>query len=176
MITTLVLLCALLHTEPASNGVTEPPPAAKTSIPESAYAPLKLYDGAWKIVPGHHNRPYDTLVNHCKRADLFYQCTQTVDGTIAAMVVFVPTDVPGRYHSQVVLPSGEATGRSDITIDGDLWTYTAEEDRNGKSFYYRTVNTFSGKDKVHFSQQTSTDGVHFDEKSSGDEQRIEPGK
>ncbi len=169
-------MSALLQTKSAANVSAVLPAPAKASIPENAYAPLELYNGTWKIVPGHHNRPYDTLVNRCQRADLFYSCTQTVDGTLVAMVVFVPTDVPGRYHSQVVLPSGEAVGRSNITIEGDQWTYSSEEDRNGKPFYYRTVNTFDGKNKIHFSQQTSSDGVHFDEKSSGDEQRIETGK
>lgn len=172
----VLLLSTLMQTKAADAPRPEEPPAAKAQIPESAYAPLELYNGAWKIVPGHQNRPYDTLVNHCQRADLYYECTQTVDGTLAAMVVFVPTDVPGRYHSQVVLPSGEAVGRSNITIDGNLWTYSSEEERNGKTSYYRTVNTFNGKDRIHFSQQTSTDGVHFDEKSSGDETRMAPGK
>jgi hypothetical protein len=164
-----LVLSALLQTKPAAGAQAAAP--AKAEIPESAYAPLQLYNGTWKIVPGHHDRPYDTLVNHCHREDLYYSCTQTVNGVLSALVVFVPTDVPGRYHSQVVMPSGEAVGRSDITIDGDLWTYSSQEDRNGKTYYYRTVNTFTGKDKIHYSQQTSSDGVHYDEKSSGDEQR-----
>jgi hypothetical protein len=173
MLIALVLMSALLQTKPATVPAASAAqaPAAKAGIPESAYAPLELYNGTWKIVPGHHDRPYDTLVNHCHREDLYYSCTQTVNGVLAALVVFVPTDVPGRYHSQVVMPSGEAVGRSDITIDGDLWSYNSQEDRNGKTYYYRTVNTFTGKDKIHYSQQTSSDGVHYDEKSSGDEQR-----
>ncbi len=176
MFMTLFLLSTLMQTKAADVPKAEAPPAVKAQIPESAYAPLELYNGAWKIIPGHHNRPYDTLINHCQRADLFYECTQTVDGTVATLMIFVPTDVSGRYHVQGVLPSGEALGRSNITIDHDLWTYDSQEDREGKTYYYRTVNTFTGKDKIHFSQQVSTDGVHFDEKSSGDETRMVPAK
>lgn len=170
----LLVLFALMQTKPAVNETPQSPPAAKAQIPENAYAPLELYNGAWKVVPGHHNRPYDVLVNHCHREDLFYSCTQTVDGTLVALMVFVPTDVPGRYHVQGILPSDEALGRSNITIDHDLWTYDSQEDRDGKTYYYRTVNTFTGKDKIHFSQQMSTDGVHFRETGSGDEQRMAP--
>lgn len=170
MFTTLLLFSALLQAKAASTADPQQSPAPK-AISEDAYAPLELLNGAWKITPGHHSRPYDTLVNHCHREDLYYSCTQTVDGVLSALLVYVPTDVPGRYHSQVVLPSGEALGRSNITIAGDLWTYDSQEDREGKTYYYRTVNTFTGKDKIHYSQQTSTDGVHFDEKSSGDSVR-----
>lgn len=166
MLTTLVLFSALMQTNAAT-------PAQKL---EDVYRPLEIYQGTWKMVPGGQDRAYDTLVTQCNRADLFYECAQSVNGKFAGLLVFVPAAEKAHYYSQFIRPSGERSGRSDIVIDGDRWTYNLKVERKGETLYHRTVNTFDGNNKIRFSQQASTDGVHFVEKRNGNEQRVDKGR
>ena len=42
----------------------------------------------------------------------------------------------------------------------------------GKTMNYRTVNTFSGKTKIHFEQSESADGKEWKVTGSGDEVKV----
>lgn len=138
---------------------------------EDAYTPLALYNGGWRIQKPGTAAP-DNLVNHCARTGTFYSCEQVVNGKTTALVIFVPGDAPGKYHTQAVLPSGEATGRGDLTIDGNRWEYLGKDVEGTKTTWYRTVNVFTGKDHIHYEQAQSTDGTHWVTGSSGDEDRV----
>lgn len=137
------------------------------------YAPLRLYQGSWRVTPRDlavGTKP-DILENQCALIGKFFGCQQTVNGKIGALIIFIPTDQPGHYFTQAVMPEGWARGRGELEIENEHWTYSSKEEENGKTTYYRTVNVFSGKNHIHFELQDSTDGKNFTTRKSGDEER-----
>lgn len=140
---------------------------------DPAYRPLWLYQGSWTSTdnkPG--SAPIEThLKNDCAMAGKFFVCQQTVNGKPSALIVFIPAASPGSYYTQAVLPEGYAAGRGELRIDGDHWTYSGKEERDGKTIYSRTTNVFTGKDRIHYEQSESTDGKNWKVLGSGDEVR-----
>jgi len=149
-----------------------PPP--HSAPPDPVYAPLRLYEGAWDVTrtsAGPGTKP-DRLTNECALLAKFFACAQTVNGKQEGLVIFIPTDKPGHYYTQNVTREGRATGRADLEITGDHWTYSNRwQEDAGKIVYYRTTNTFSGKNRIHFEQAESPDGNKWTVKDSGDEIR-----
>ena len=135
------------------------------------YAPLRLYEGAWQVTQTTPaGRKPDRLVNDCARIGRYFACQQTVNGKPGALVVFIPDTVPGHYHTQIVLPDGAALGPAGtLTIIGDHWTYLGEPDAKGVR--YRTINVFSGRDRIHFESARSTDGKTWTVTMAGGETR-----
>lgn len=141
---------------------------------QDVYAPLRLYDGSWTVAmhdAASGNSHTDTLVNACSLVGQYFACQQTVNGKVAALVVFVPASAPGHYSVQNVLPDGSATGRNDLAILGSHWIYSSRDDENGKTTWYRTTNDFTGNDRIHFESAKSTDGKTWTVTISGDEVR-----
>jgi hypothetical protein len=143
----------------------------------STFAPLKTYEGTWTVVSAHtaagDGKP-DTVVNRCTEGLAYYVCEQVVNGKSLALVVFTATDDPTKFHTQPVLPTGTAVGRSDLTILGDHWVYLSSgKDAGGKQVYYRTENVFTGRDKIHFVQYESPDNKTWAIKNQGDEVRVQ---
>jgi hypothetical protein len=143
----------------------------------AVFAPLKVYEGTWTIVSAHtmagEGRP-DTLVNHCTEGAAFYTCEQVVNGRPLALIVFIATEDPTKFHTQPVLPNGHAAGISDLTIVGDHWTFlNITTDDSGKQTFYRTENFFTGRDKIHFEQYESVDNKTWVRKNRGDEVRVQ---
>ena len=75
------------------------------------------------------------------------------------------------YFTNALLPDGYAGGRGELTISGDNWTYMGKSEDGGKTSYQRTRNTFTGKDRIHYEQGESADGVNWTVTGSGDEVR-----
>ena len=141
---------------------------------EDLYRPLRLYAGSWSATK--HTIPSapavtQIIVNDCAMAGRFFVCQQTVDGKPAALIIFVPAASPGDYYTQAVLQEGWATGRGELHIDGDRWTYSSKAEEEGKTTYFRTTNVFSGKDRIHFEMSESPDGKEWKVTASGDEVR-----
>ncbi len=109
------------------------------------------------------------IQNDCADVGQFFLCQQTVDGKVAALLIFTPGDSKGRYYTQPILPDGHATGRGELEIEGDRWTYPSKEEENGKTKYYRITNVFSGKDRIHFERSESVDDKTWKVLASGDE-------
>ena len=140
------------------------------------FAPIKVYEGTWTVVSAHtmagQGRP-DTIVNHCNEGTAFYTCEQVVNGKSLALIVYTATEDPTKFHSQPVLPDGQAVGRGDLTILGDHWTFLGSgKDAAGKETFYRTENLFTGRDKIHFEQYESSDNKSWVKKNEGDEVRL----
>lgn len=68
-----------------------------------------------------------------------------------------------------MLSAGHATGRSELTIDGNHWVYLSSEDDHGTTTHYRTINDFSGTNRIHFESSKSSDGKTWTVTQSGDE-------
>ena len=91
-----------------------------------------------------------------------------------ALIVYTATEDPTKFHSQPVLPDGQAVGRGDLTILGDHWTFLGSRtDATGKETFYRTENLFTGRDKIHFEQYESGDNKTWVKKNEGDVVRVQ---
>ena len=134
------------------------------------YHALWLYNGAWEVTRKAGAKP-EQLKNECALVGEFFACQQTVNGQLSALIVFVPKEKPGQFYTQSINPQGRATGRGDLEISGDHWTFTSNWDEGGKTTFYRTTNLFSGKSHIHFEQEESTDGKQWKVTGSGDEVR-----
>jgi hypothetical protein len=150
-----------------------PAVALAAATPSDPYAPLWTYNGAWTVTPT--GGAADHLVNDCARIGAYFGCQQTVNGSVVGMLVVIPAKEPGHYYTQTVLPQGRATGLGELEIAGDRWTFLGSDPGTGKVTHYRTINTFSGKTKIHYEQSVSDDGNHWKATGSGDTVRV-PGK
>ncbi len=146
---------------------------------DAVYAPLWLYNGTWQVAKedlAAGAKP-DTLLNQCARVGSFFTCQQTVNGTAGALLIFIPSKTAGQYYTQSVTPDGRAQGRGDLTISGDKWVYSSSWNQGGgKTTYYRTTNTFTGKTKIRYEQQESADNKEWKTTGSGNETRVNAGK
>jgi hypothetical protein len=152
---------------------TSPAPAPSD---DAQYAPLWLYQGNWIVTPKNAvaGAKPDRLENQCGKIGRYFACQQTVNGKVGSLIIFIPAEKSGHYYTQAVLPEGWATGRGELQIEGDHWTYLGKDESNGKTTYYRTTNEFTGKDRIHYEQAESPDGQHWTAKNSGDEKRGGP--
>ena len=146
------------------------------TMASTVFAPITLYQGQWTVTSPHtmagEGKP-DTLVNHCTEGAAFYSCEQVVNGKPMALIVFTAADQPGHFYSQAIMTNGRASGRGDLTIAGDHWTYAGSgTDNAGKQTFYRTENFFTGANKIHFEQYESGDGKTWTKKNEGDEVRV----
>ena len=146
---------------------------AKQTFPDAVYAPLWNYNGTWTVnIPG---RPADTLINHCTRPGLFFVCEQNVNGSTAALVVFIPLDADGHYRTSPIQKDGTAIGPGDLEIKGNHWTFIGKSEDGGKVTWYRTTNDFTDDSHIHFEQSQSTDKTHWDVQRTGNEVRTDKG-
>ena len=147
--------------------------AVRLSAADAVYAPLWLYDGGWQVSAQNlaAGAKPDRLLNECHQIGTYFGCQQTVNGKVSALIVFIPAGKKGHYYTQSVRPEGFASGRGELEIDGDRWTYMSRSLEDGKSKYYRTTNKFTGKDSIHYESSESTDSTHWTVTGSGDEVR-----
>ena len=154
-------------------------PAAKAETQATdPYAPLRLYNGKWDLIPAGGDKPSNPvhLENRCAQAGEFFSCNQIVNGKNMALVVFLPLhplDKGGyAYRNQALAVEGDdPSSWGGLEIVGDRWVYSSTANDNGKKIYWRTTNVFSGPDKIRFEVQRSEDGTNWVTKMSGDEAR-----
>jgi len=150
------------------------PLGAASAQADDPYASLKRYDGDWTVISSDGKTTQ--LENHCARTGLFFACEQVLNGKSAALVVFLPAGKTAEgqtYRTQALTADAHTPGPwFHLAIDGDRWVYAAgaERDKN-HPLHQRTLNQFSGPDRIHFEVQTSKDGKAWTTTLSGDEQR-----
>jgi hypothetical protein len=147
--------------------------------PDTIVAPLWLYQGTWQVTRESANKgaKSDRVVNHCALLGKYFACQQTVNDSEGGLLIIIPAGKPGHYYTETITPEGRATRRSELEISGDRWTFSSRwPQENGKIVYYRTTNTFTGKNRIHFEQAESSDGTQWAIKDSGDEQRVAAGR
>lgn len=137
--------------------------------------PLRAYAGTWNVTrqsvaagakPEH-------LKNECLIVGKYFACQQSINGAVGGLLLMIPSGNAGRYFTQNVTPNGRATGAGELHIDApDKWVFFSTWNQGAKTMRYRTTNTFSGRDKIHFEQEESTDGQHWKVTGSGDDVRV----
>lgn len=150
---------------------------AQTSTPPDAtYAPLWNYNGTWEVTKNGAPKP-DVLLNQCAQVGKYFACQQSVNGGVSALLVFVPSGTPGQFHTQSVLPDGRGAGLGRLKVEGDNWTFLSNWNQGGgRTTFYKTTNVFTGKTRIHFEQQESSDNKDWKTTGSGDEVRTSAGK
>jgi len=148
--------------------------ACAADTTDNTYAPLWLYNGTWRVTrqnlaPG--GKP-DELINQCGLVGKYFTCQQTVNGEVGALLVIVPAGKTGHYYTQNVRLDGRATGRGEMEIEGDRWTYSTTWIQAGTTTYYKTINAFTGRDRIHFEQLESKNNKDWKTANSGDQVRI----
>ena len=141
---------------------------------DAVYAPLWLYQGTWRVSRSDlaAGAKPDELKNQCALLGKYFACQQTINGQAGALVIFIPAAAAGHYYTQNVRVDGFASGRGNLEIAGDRWTYSSTRDESGKTVYYRTTNAFTGKNRIHFESAESNDGKNWKVTGSGDEVRV----
>lgn len=143
---------------------------ATSNAQDAIYGPLQLYEGSWIATSSSRGKP-DLIHNDCARVGNYFACQQTVNGKVGALLVFVPREEPGKYFTQAIDTDGRAIGRGNLEIAGEHWTYSSEGRDADTVKYYRTTNTFSGHDRIHYEMSESRNGTVWTVTRSGDEVR-----
>jgi hypothetical protein len=136
---------------------------------QSPYDSLRLFEGTWQV----HKKgaaDADRLENQCALLGIYFGCQQTLNGKMAALVLYIPRETPGTYYTQAVLPDGTAVGRGELEIKGDHWTFLS----HNADTTYRTTNVFAGKDRIRFEHSESKEGNEWKVTGSGEEIRVAP--
>jgi hypothetical protein len=174
----IAALLALLITATIPNSVFgQAASAPSPTAAGDAYAPLQLYDGSWDAeTSGAKESAPMHISNHCTKTGVFFVCEQVINGKSEDLVVFLPTGASGatqHYRTMGLRVNADKPGDwGNLEISGERWIYSSEDTENGAKVYWRTVNVFSGKDKIHFEIQRSAEGKTWETKSSGDERRV----
>jgi hypothetical protein len=106
------------------------------------------------------------IENHCAKVGEFFAGNQFVNGKNGALVIFLPLHPLENggyaYCNQARRVEGDDPSTwGNLEIVGDRWVYSSDEVDKGKKIYWRTINVFSGTDKIHFEVQRSEDGGLF---------------
>ena len=141
------------------------------------YAPLKLYDGAWKarFADSKGAPQVVTIANSCARVGVNFACQQSVDGAPGGTTLFLPGATRGQWRTRRVSPTGETGGEAGaLTIEGPVWTFLDQEKTAAGVAWTRNINRFSGPDRIHFEIAASSDGKTWTPGLAGDEVRVQP--
>lgn len=141
---------------------------------------VQLYAGTWKTHIDHLTtkfskaRSEDTTVkNDCWRSDDFYVCHQIVDGKSSDIIVYSYDAKANQYHSHGLAAGADAQMFSGtFTINGNEWIYPWQDKDGTQTVYVRIVNTFEGRDTIHYRQEFSYDNVHWTVTATGTEHRV----
>ncbi|MFL6450288.1 MAG: hypothetical protein ACJ746_21800 [Bryobacteraceae bacterium] len=149
-------------------------PLRAGAAPPPADSALSAYAGTWTVTrnnAGAGSKP-EELRNECIAVGKYFACEQTVNGAVTGLLLIVPGNQPDHFNTQTVLPDGRATGKGELAISGSKWIFSSIWNSGGKTMRYRTTNTFSDKNHIHFEQEESSDGTHWQVTGSGDDVRV----
>jgi hypothetical protein len=147
-------------------------PSGAIAAPPAPDPVLSAYAGSWRVTrKGGASKP-EELHNECSSVGKYFACQQTVNGNVTGLLLIIPASQSGHYNTQTVLPDGRATGKGELVISGDQWVFSTIWNAGGKTVRYRTTNTFKDKNHIHFQQEESGDGTHWQVTGSGDDVRV----
>lgn len=175
LMTVVLLGIGTLDAQSAAPPATQP--AAAAAAPNNDLDAIWNYAGSWRISTQSFDSPYSkagkhnsSLRNDCWRGGQYITCRQIVDGESKVLIVFTCGRSDHYCYSYQIPPDGSPASTGTMHIEGDTWTFpwqTAGKD--GKTTYFRVVNTWSSSSTIDFRQEYSTDQVHWTKTSSGHE-------
>ena len=141
---------------------------------------IYAYAGTWKTSIDHLDTAYSkaghetsTLQNDCWKSGSYLACRQIVDGDPKVLLVFT-CRADGRTCSSYQIPSdGAAPGSGAVIVDEKTWTFPWNITKEGKTTYFRVVNTWSSPRTIEFRQEFSNDQVHWTTMATGHDSKVE---
>jgi hypothetical protein len=137
---------------------------------------ILAYAGTWKVETESFPTPYSkasreerTLLNDCWKSGAYLACRQIVDGDPKVLIVFTCSGRDNTCTSYQIPPDGTDPHAGKMTIDGDTWTFPWSTTEDGKTVWFRVVNTWSSPTSIQYRQEFSTDHVHWTPMSVGHE-------
>jgi hypothetical protein len=150
-------------------------PFATAAAPSGIDA-IWAYAGTWNIVIDHVETPYskagheqNTLRNDCWKSGAYLACRQIVDGDPKVLLVFTCDAVARNCTSYQIPPDGAKPGSGALILDGNTWTFPWSVTEQGKTTYFRVVNTWSSPTTIEFRQEYSTDQAQWTRMATGHE-------
>ena len=141
---------------------------------------ILAYQGTWKIETEHFNTRFSkaakessTLRNDCWRSEGFFVCDQFVNGESKDLIVFTYDAKDDTYGSYSVPAAGGEGGSGKLIVKGNVWTFPWEDKQDGKTVYFRIVNTFTAPGTIEYRQEFSEDKVHWTVTAKGLERKLE---
>ncbi len=139
---------------------------------------IEAYQGTWKIETEHLDTRFSkagkessTLRNDCWRSAGFFVCDQFVNGESKALIAFTYDPKDEIFHSYSVPAGGEGGGGGKLVIKGNVWTFPWEQKEDGKTVYFRVVNTFTDAGTIEYRQEFSEDQQHWTVTARGTEKK-----
>jgi hypothetical protein len=170
----LALIACLLSVPAAAQPA---PPAGKA--PPNTIDKLAAYSGTWKTATEHFATDFSkaakessSLRNDCWRSGVFYACNQFVDGDSKILLVFTYNAKDDVYTSTQISLDGKAVGSGKLLIAGNVWTFPWESQDDGKTVYFRVVNTWTSPTTIDFRSEFSRDNTTWTVMARGNEQKL----
>lgn len=139
---------------------------------------LTAYAGRWRgdirflsTAYGKARENRIDLRNDCWRSAAFYVCNQFVNGKSQALLVY-RYDSGNGYISYPILADGSAVKPGHLFIEGNVWTFPWQVEKDGKTTYFRVTNTWASHDHIDFRQEYSADGKQWTPMAEGQEDRV----
>lgn len=144
--------------------------AAQAQHASGPYAPLWLYQGTWQVSHAGQaaGQKPELLTYQCAELGKDFACGQTANGEATGLVVYIAKG-PNHYVTQTIMPDGRASGEVILDVNGPAYTYSSRRDAYGQTTFYRSINVFTGRNKIHYSIEHSADQKNWTVDSSGDE-------
>lgn len=146
--------------------------------PAAGIDTIMNYAGTWKVHGEHFATAYSqagsedkTLRNDCWKSGAYVACNQFLDGVSKVLLVFTYDDKQKMYSSYQIPQGGELAGTGRLQIVGNIWTFPWESRQGEKTTYFHVVNVFTGTDHIDYSQEFSTDNVHWTTMARGSESK-----
>ena len=162
------------------------PVALVPALASAAPAPAGLdkiaaYAGSWKGKTENFTTPYSkagketsTLYNDAWRSGDFYVIHQVVNGKPAPVLSVYTYDTKADlYHvSSVPMDGSDPGSAGTLIIKGNVWTFPWEYKHDGKTTWFRVVNTWSSPRTIEYRQEFSADKIHWTVMGKGTEHKI----
>jgi len=144
---------------------------------------ILVYQGTWKTETEHFTTRFSkaakeslTLRNDCWRSAGFFVCDQFINGESKALMVFTYNAKTDTYNSSSVPAAGGEGGSGKLLIKGNVWTFPWQDKQDGKTVYFRVVNTFTTPGTIEYRQEFSENQQHWTVTAEGLEHKLEEPK
>lgn len=147
----------------------------------SGVAAIAAYAGSWRGTTEKFATPYskagktsDTLHNDCWSDSDFYVCRQIVNGKPAPVLSVYTYDAKTDIYHVYSVPAygGDTASSGELIIKGNVWTFPWEYQHDGKTTYFRVVNTWSSPSTIEYRQEFSADKIHWMLMAKGREVKV----
>jgi len=116
-------------------------------------------------------KEFRTIENVCWHSSSYYVCDQKVDGLSQVLIVYTYDEKDDTYTTYPIPAHGSLPRTGKLTIKGNVWTFSWEDEKAGKTMHYRTTNTFTSPRTIEYRLEFSDDNEHWTAMAKGVERK-----